>query len=491
MNKLWFLAIALVGILATSIAVKTALLRPRQIAVDAAAPLRIDRDKALNRLGAAIRFRSIAPPAGEPESFTALHEHLRRSFPIAHATLTRELVGQHSLLYTWKGTDPALKPMLLLAHQDVVPVDSASETRWAHPPFSGQVADGYVWGRGAMDDKASLMATLEAVEALLTTGFQPKRTIYLAFGHDEELGGHNGAAAIAARFKSQRLEFEFILDEGMNITDGIIPNIKRPVALIGIAEKGYVSLELTVSGSSGHSSAPPARTPIGILGSAIDRLERQPLPTRISPPTEQMFDYLAPEMAWPQKAILANLWLFGPLVQRQLAQSPLTNTIVRTTQAATIFRGGISDNVLADRARAVINYRILPGDTVTSVIDHVRRVVADPQIKVTPLKTQAEATPASNIDAPAFALIHRSLKQVAPDALVAPALLVATTDSRHYAGLSRNIYRFVPITLKPEDAQRYHGVDERIAIVDYERCIRFYAQLLKNSQPLDGNQGGR
>lgn len=491
MRRLWLITLVLAASLTAILTARTALLHTQQISVTAAELIAVDQASANKRLSAAIQFRTVAAPESQAEVFSALHQFLQRSFPLVHATLAREIIAEHSLLYTWKGSDPGLKPVLLLAHQDVVPADNENNSRWTHPPFLGAIVDGHIWGRGTMDDKASLLAMLEAVEALLGSGFQPARSIYFAFGHDEETGGHQGAAAIAARLSSRGLEFEYILDEGLNITDGIIPNLHRPVALIGIAEKGYVSVALTVTGSAGHSSAPPARTPIGILSSAIDRLERQPIPTRLSPPTAQMFEFLAPEIAWPQKAILANLWLFSPLVQRQLAQSPLTNTIVRTTQAATVFRAGISENVLADRARAVINFRILPGDSVASVLDHVRRVVADPQVKITPLKTQAEPSAVSRTDVPGFTLIQSSLKQVAPQALVAPALLVATTDSRHYAGLSPNIYRFLPIRLKPDDAQRYHGVDERISVEDYERCIKFYAQLIKNSQSLDGPIGGR
>ncbi|MBM4260989.1 MAG: M20 family peptidase [Deltaproteobacteria bacterium] len=482
MKRLWLIILVLAASLSPILTIRTLSLRSRQISTAATESIAVDSASASKRLSAAIQFRTVAPPQGQAEAFSVLHELLQKSFPLLHATLAREKIAEHSLLYIWQGSNPALNPILLLAHQDVVPADETSASRWTHPPFSGVVANGYVWGRGTMDDKSSLLAMLEAVEALLKSGFQPARSIYFAFGHYEEIGGHNGAAAIAARLKARGLEFEFILDEGLNITDGIIPNTDRPVALIGIAEKGYLSLELTVSGSGGHSSAPPARTPIGILSSAIDRLERQPMPTRITLPTEQMFEFLAPEMAWPQTMILANLWLFSPLVQRQLAQSPLTNTIVRTTQAATVFRGGLSENVLADHARAVMNYRILPGDSIGSVIDHVRHVVADPNVKIAPFKTQAEPSAISNPAAPGLTLIQRSLKQVAPDVLFAPALLVATTDSRHYASLSRNIYRFVPIRLKPDDAQRYHGVDERIALEDYERCIKFYAQLIKNSQ---------
>jgi carboxypeptidase PM20D1 len=373
-----------------------------------------------------------------------------------------------------------VKPILLMAHMDVVP---ATDQHWRHPPFSGALVDGYVWGRGAMDDKASVMAILEAVEHLLGNGFVPKRTVYLAFGHDEEVGGYGGAAKIAELLRSRGVELEFVLDEGMNILTGIMPGISASVALVGIAEKGYLSLRLTAETRGGHSSIPPAETAIGIVGRALQKLEATPFPSRLSGPTRQMFEFLGPEMAWTNKLTLANLWLFDPLVRRQLARSPITNAAIRTTVAPTIFNAGVTDNVLPPSATAVINLRLIPGDTIAGAVERVRRVIDEPNIKIASLPVQMEPSSVSDVHSPSFTLIQRTIRQIAPAALVAPSLLVAATDSRHYAGLSKNIFRFLPITLGPDDTKRYHGIDERISIEDYERCVRFYAQMIRNSQP--------
>jgi carboxypeptidase PM20D1 len=457
----------------------------RQIHIAASEQIHLDRDAIVKRLSAAIQHRTVSftdPNEAAGAEFDRFHRFLIDSFPAVHARLTREVVARHSLLYTWQGQDRSRKPILLMGHMDVVPAEPGSEGSWTHPPFSGRVADGYVWGRGTMDDKVTVLGILEAVEHLLANGFRPRRTIYIAFGHDEEIGGYSGAAKIAEVLGARGVQLEFALDEGANVVDGIIPDVAAPVALIGIAEKGYASLELTVHAAGGHASIPPPRTAIGILSAAVDKLERSPLPSRLSAPIRSMFDYLGPEMAWSRKIIFANLWLFEPLVRGRFAQSPLTNASIRSTQVPTLFEAGVKENVLPARARAVVNARILPGDTIAGLLDHARRSIDDPQVNIAPLTIRAEPSPIADTESGAFTLLHRSIKEVAPEVLVAPSLLVAATDSRHYTGLTKNIFRFLPITLRPEDASRYHGINERISIKDYERCVRFYVQLIRNSQ---------
>jgi carboxypeptidase PM20D1 len=478
------LALALLVTLAV-VCVRGLTFTSRQISVVPALPFELQRDAVAKRLSQAIQhrtlsYRDLADPSHD--EFERFHGFLAGSFPRVHQRLARESVDHQSLLYTWKGKNGVLKPILLMAHMDVVPVDAASESLWKHPPFSGAVADGFVWGRGTMDDKASVLGVLEAVEHLLKEGFLPERTVYLAFGHDEEIGGQNGAAKIAELLHSRRVELEFVLDEGMNILSGIIDGISSPVALIGIAEKGYLSIRLTAEGAGGHSSLPPADSAIGVLSRALQRIETAPFPSRLNGSTRQMFEYLGPEMPWPKKLALANLWLFDPLIRRQLVRSPLTNAAIRTTVAPTILTAGVQENVLPTKATAVINLRILPGETIAGTLEHVRKAVDDPKVQLTALPVQMEPSAVSSIESPSFQLLQRTIGQTVPETIVAPALLVAATDSRHYAGLTKNIFRFLPITLRPEDTKRYHGIDERISIDDYERCIRFYAQLIRNSQ---------
>jgi carboxypeptidase PM20D1 len=332
-------------------------------------PAAVDDSAAAARLAQAVRFKTVsyqdsAPASGELRAF---HAFLERSFPKAHAALRREAVGDYSLLYTWKGSDERLEPVVLMSHMDVVPVEPGSEGSWTHPPFAGEIADGCVWGRGTLDDKIGVLALLEAVETLVAQGFHPRRTVYLAFGHNEETQG-SGAARIAQLLRERGVRPEFVLDEGSVIGRGLVPGLAKRVALIGIAEKGYASVELTVRNAGGHSSMPPRETAVGALARAIERLEEHQMPERLDGPTRLMLEQLGPEFPYVQRMAVANLWLFGPLVERQLAAAPSTNASIRTTTAPTIFQAGVKDNVLPASARAVVNFRILPGDSVGSVL---------------------------------------------------------------------------------------------------------------------------
>ncbi|MGZ8463942.1 MAG: M20 family peptidase [Candidatus Binatia bacterium] len=483
MNKLFGVLALVAAVLGGALLIGVQRFVPRQIDVAPATPMEIDVDAAAQRLSRAIRHRTVSPvDSASQAEFERFLAFLTESFPALHKRLARETVNQLSLLYTWQGTRTELKPILLLAHMDVVPADPASEKSWTYPPFSGQLADGYIWGRGAMDDKASVLGILEAVERLLSEGFHPTRTIYLAFGHDEEIGGANGAAKIAATLAARSVQLEYVLDEGMNILRGVIEGVNAPVALIGVAEKGYLSVELSANADGGHSSIPANDNAIGRISRALQRLDATPFPARLRGPTRAMFDYLGPEMGWTQKLLLANLWLFEPLIANRLSKSPLTNAILRTTLAPTIFSSGIKENVLPAQARAVINLRIMPGESTASALEHVRTSIDDPKIKLTPLPIRMEPSAVTDIGSQSFKLVERTIRQTAPEAIVAPALLVAATDSRHYAGLTKNVLRFLPITISAADTSRYHGIDERIALTDYLRCINFYAQLIRNSQ---------
>lgn len=479
------LCVALVILILTGIVtVRTIRFASKQIEVSAASEIKLDTDSITERLSRAIQYKTVSadePFASSAEEFLRFHEFLRNAFPRLHRALRRETVGEYSLLYGWKGRSDRLRPIALLGHMDVVPVDPGSERHWTHPPFSGRRADGYIWGRGALDDKASMMAILEAVEELLERGFRPQRTVYLAFGHDEELGGRNGARKIADLLRSRKVALEYVLDEGGAILDGIIPGSVSPAALVGIAEKGYATLELTVDGPGGHASMPPGGSAIGILSQAIHKLETAPLPPRFDGATRQLLEFLGPELPSIQKLLLANLWLFRGLVQRELAASPLTNAMIRTTMATTIVEGGVQENVLPTRARAVLNVRIVPGDTVAGIVEQVRKTINDSRVKVTPGELVLEPSPVSDVNSPGFNLLHRTIRQIEPHATVAPALLIAATDSRHYIDLTKNLYRFLPLTLRTEDLARFHGIDEKISVSNYEQCVRFYAQLIRNS----------
>ena len=476
---------ALFAVLFVVIAVNTLRIGPPPPGdVPPPADIAFDGPAAAGRLAEALRFRTIshAPEAPvEADALVGLRAFLAEAFPKVHATLTREIVNGYSLLYTWTGSDPTLNPILLAAHMDVVPVEPGTEADWTHPPFAGAVADGFVWGRGAMDMKSSLMGILEAVEYLLDRGMAPKRTVYLAFGHDEEVGGTNGTAKIARLLAKRGVRLGFTLDEGLVIAEGIVPGVTKPAALVGLAEKGRVSLELVARGECGHSSMPPVSTAAGGIGRALHRLETNQMPAALKSPVSGMFDALAPEMPIFMRAVVANRWLLGPLLLSRLEEKRATNALIRTTTAATVIRGGVKSNMVPCTARAVVDFRILPGDSVAGVIAHMRATIDDPNIQFRRIGGEpSEPSPVSDIGSASFAVLHRTVRQVFPDAVVAPGLVIARTDSRHYATIADNSYRFLPLRLGPRDLKRIHGTDERVSVENYAEIVRFYVQVLRN-----------
>ncbi len=462
--------------------IHAASLPSHQVAVEPAPRLALDEDALAERFAALLRVPTISHEGGEDTdeaAFRTLHALLAAQTPRAHAALRRETVAGLSLLYTWPGRDPSLAPLLLLGHLDVVPVESPES--WTWPPFDGVVADGFVWGRGAIDDKLNVFGLLEAVEQLAAAGFTPQRTVLLAFGHDEELGGDHGAATVAALLAERGVEPELVLDEGGSIVRGVVPGFDPPLAVVGVAEKGYVSAVLEAHAEGGHSSVPPEITAIGILAEAIERLTASPMPAHLEGPVRALFERgIAPEAPLAQRLVLGNLWLFGPLLERFLSGLPQGAAMLRTTTAPTILEAGIKDNVIPSRARAVVNFRILPGDTIESTLAHVRRAVDDERVEVTALPKRREPSPASDLDSDAWRVLARSIREVFPGTVVAPYLVLGGTDARHYRPLTANVYRFQPLRLGQEDLARLHGRDERVAVDALAESVRFYARLIRN-----------
>ena len=481
---LWLLAALL--LLAAVLVGNTLRQGSRQVTVPALSPLAVDGARVAESLAIAVRARTVSgllDPEGTAAAFDQLHEHLRTRYPRVHATLTREVVGAHSLLYTWPGSDAQAPGLALLAHQDVVPIAPGTEAFWKQPPFDGVIEGGMVWGRGTIDNKSNLVTQLEAVEALIQSGFKPRRTVYLVFGHDEEVGGRQGAMAVAALLKQRGVKLDFVLDEGMVVTEGIFPGLAPPLALIGLAEKGGMSVQLTATTAPGHSSMPPAAggSAIGMLAAALTRLDTTPMPGGIQGAAAELFDAVSPELPFGQRLAMANLWLFKPVVERMLSKAPSTNAMLRTTTALTIVHAGNKENVLPGQAEAVVNFRILPGDTSQTVLAHARQVVADERIALKVLGTAAEPSRLSSSQAPAYRLVERSIREVFPDALVAPSLVVVGTDSRHFEGLAEQVLRFMPVRFKPADLSLPHGTNERIATSQLVDMVRFYHRLLQQA----------
>ena len=444
---------------------------------------------AVNHLAAAIRFRTISYDIDDStkykqeslSAFDSLQTFLRITYPLTFKTLSTKVISNHSLLLHWKGTSSDKKPVILYAHTDVVPANSEGDSSlWKKEPFSGEIDKDFIYGRGAIDDKGCVIGIMVSVEKLIAENFVPSRDIYIAFGHDEEIGGKNGAKMIAAELEKSGVKAEFLLDEGGLVAIDMVPFVKPPVALVFTSEKGYLTLELTVKSNGGHSGFPPADPPIEILSKAIQKIHDYPFERRMTESVSNFMDYVGPEMKMPFKALFGNRWIFNSIIFGEYEKIPSANAMIRTTSVATVINGGSKENVVPSLVTAKINFRLLPGDSSAAVIQKVRDLIADEGVVVTVFGKFEEASEISSTDAEGFKLLSNVIGKTFPDAIVAPSLLIAQTDSRHFNKVTENIYRFNPVRMNDEILDTFHGKDERIGILDFMESIAFYKLLLKS-----------
>ncbi len=477
------IAVLFIGIIAI-VLIRTTMFSSMQLKVEAAAPIKFDTAKLANHLSEAVRFKTVSYQDASKfnkEEFLAFHKFLEKTYPKIHSTLKKEIVNNYSLLYTWKGTDEKAKPILLMGHMDVVPVEPGTESSWTHQAFSGDITGGFIWGRGTIDDKEAVISFMEACEYLLQKGFKPARTIYLAIGHDEEIGGREGAKKIVDLLASRNVKLEYVLDEGGSITEGVVKGVSAPIALIGVAEKGYLTVEFTVESEGGHSSMPPKETAVGILCTAISRLQSHQFPEKIGSVTYTMFRYLGPEMPFGNRLALSNLWLLGGIIKSQLSASNAMAAALHTTIAPTMLQGSVKENVLPSKATGIVNFRIIPGDNVASVMEYIKKTINDPRVSMKALGWADEPSPVSDVKSASFTTLNKTIRQLFPTVVVSPYLMLGASDARHYTKLSENVYRFCPTWMNPEDLKMAHGTNEKIKTANFEQCVNFFAHLIQNS----------
>lgn len=488
--RIWILLAAGLILIPSWILIRGALqIASKQLAVQPTTAPNFDRDSLIGNLGSILRIESVAGAARadgtQSESNagrTQIAESLLLQFPLLHAQLIRREIGTHGLLFTWGGRNAQAPGVILAAHFDVVPAGDVQA--WTQAPFAGAVADGYAWGRGTLDNKSSGIAILTAVEHLLSKEFVPPVPIYLAFGFDEEIGGHNGAKAIAEYMRDAGIAAEFALDEGGVLAQGIIDGLDAPVALIGIDEKRSLQIELKVGGQGGHASLSGGETAIGVLSKALVRIESNPFDARLSESTRRMLETCAAEMSFAKRLILGNLDIFSPLVTHQLAGDSSTASSVRTTAAITMIAGGTAPNALPSEARAGIDLRLLPDSNAEDVIASLLRSIDDPRVQLIAGDFPLPG-PTASIESSAYQTIAATIRAVFPEAIVSPYMTPGATDVRHYAGVAKDLYRFLPIPMEAEDLKRLHGVDERIALGDLAAMVHFYVQLIQQLDTLD------
>jgi carboxypeptidase PM20D1 len=439
-----------------------------------------DRDAAAKHLSEVIQIETIShedPTENVPENFEKLHKLLAKNYPLVYKTLKHEVVGDASLLFTWPGKDLSLDPVLLAAHQDVVPAEGSSLSQWTYPPFSGKIADGFIWGRGTLDIKSQLVSLLESVEALIANGYQPERTVMLGFGSDEEVMGV-GAKAIVALLQKRGVHLAAMVDEGGSVYDGLIPGVKGLTGAIGVAEKGYLSLRVWVDDHAGHSSTPAESTATSTLVRALNRIVDHPYPAKVSM-ISPMFEKYGAVASPIMQLAFGNLWLFGGVIKKILLKSGETAATIRTTTAVTILRGGVKDNIIPGHAEAVVNFRLLPGDTIAYVCDCLRKVIADDRVQFEPLRGNAwEASPVSPIDCDPYRHLASTAREFFPDLPCAPYIMLGGSDARNYYAICENVYRFSPYSMNAEDLGRVHGVNERLSVEAFGIMVDYFYRLI-------------
>ncbi|MCS5490622.1 M20 family peptidase [Algoriphagus limi] len=473
MKKLIFAILIALVVIVTILLINTFRLSSKQVDPEPIERVAIS-DEVYQKLSKAIQYKTISfnedaiPDSAE---FFGFHRFLEETFPLLHANLSLEKINTYSLLYKWQGADESLKPIILMSHQDVVPVDEPTLEQWEAGPFEGKITDTHIIGRGTMDDKSTLIAVMEAIEKLLEENYQPARTIYIASGHDEEVGGPKGAAKIAEYLKSQGVQAAMTIDEGGYIAEGMVPGVEAPVAMINLGEKGFASFRLIVRTNGGHSSAPPKENTIGILAKAIVDLENNQLPYKLIPPIDSQLEYLGPELPFLTRVAFANPWLF----KKQL----LEGLNAHTTTAPTIIEGGVKNNVIPTVAEATINFRILPGESIETVQAHIESIVSN-KVQVEPVGFLTNPPAVSSADSESYKILEKTIRSMFPETVVVPGLLGGATDSRYFIDISEDVYRFYPVRLDPKSMERFHGIDEKISKENYKEIIQFSYQLIKN-----------
>ena len=479
MLKKLLLSFVLIIVALLSIAfVRTLMHSAPEPAVNVGLTADINGEAAINNLAASIRFKTISHQDKEkfsPQEFEGFIKWAADTYPEFHSAMQLEML-EYTLLFKWEGSDNSLAPILLTAHYDVVPVIPGTESIWEEEPFAGVISNNRIWGRGALDDKSGVVGMMEAATYLIQNNFQPTRTVYFSFGHDEEIGG-GGAAQVTEKLKQEGVQLQWSLDEGSFVNRGFFPGVDKLVAPINVAEKGIMNLLIVAKAKGGHSSTPPKKTAVTILADALIKLENEPLPGSLEGLSAVMFDEVSKHMPFGYRFLFANRWLFGGLLDSQMSSTPVINAMIRTTTAPTMLSGSIKSNVLPIEATALINFRLHPRDSIESVTEHVRRVVGSDQVEVRTLGGM-EASGVSSWESPGYEIISSSLSKVYGEVVSVPGIMIAASDTRHYSKVADNSFRFNPFSIVPEDMTGFHGTNESIAVDSFIAGIKTYVDII-------------
>ena len=468
-------------------AVHAACFKPKKVESQPLPQEEINTERYRKNLSKAIQFKTISNRNSELvdwNEFEKFHKFLEESYPLVHQKLEKEIVPPANLIFRWKGTKENLKPIALLAHQDVVPISKGTEQDWEHGPFEGYDDGEFIWGRGTIDMKNHLIAVMESVEALLEDGFEPERDVYLLFGDNEEVvaNAENGAHDIMMTLKNRGIELDSIVDEGGAIIPVNVPGVLNNKYLIGvgIAEKGYSDIEIVATGKGGHSSQPPKHNALGELACAIKALEDNQFKSSFNQLMNDLMDAIARECTYPVRLITCNLPILKPLILEVCKQIPFGACFVRTTTAVTMASGSPAANVLPQRASATVNFRAMPGTTKQDLVDHIRKVTKNENLEINVLNSK-EASRLSPTDSRAFNIISDICKNLEPNSIVAPYLVMGGTDAYNYEPICENIYRYAPFRVSVELLRGAHGTNEKIPVSCLEDALKFFKNYIRRA----------
>ena len=433
-------------------------------------------DLCAHKLGAMVRVPTVSKNEDEDlTEFYRYHQVLEAQFPLLHKHLEKTVL-RGNLLYRWPGADASKKPILLMGHQDVVP---ASDDGWTVPAYSGQVVNGDLYGRGALDCKSTMFVEMEAVEQLLAEGFVPQQDIYLEYSINEETGG-DGAASVVRYLQEKGITLALVLDEGGAVIDKAVDGMDRPYAVIGITEKGYMDVKITARGKGGHSSTPPRNTPAARLFAFAHEIEtKRPFRKQILPEVEEMFRCMGPSFSQPLKLVLSNFRLFQGVIKALMpVVSPFGEAVMATTCCFTMMRGSDAANVIPKEPYLVANLRTSVHQGCEASLEVLKKYGKKYDLEFEVLM-QREASPVSNIHSKEYAYLVRCIHKHFPDAGVAPFMIMGGTDCRHFHALTENALRFCPVRMTSAQSASCHAVDENVTLWALAEGVDFFKMFLK------------
>ncbi|MDR3345405.1 MAG: M20/M25/M40 family metallo-hydrolase [Oscillospiraceae bacterium] len=484
MNWLGYGVLAIIGVFVIVTIIRAGFFTQKKTEYPPLADEAVDEARVLESLAQAIQIPTVSYPEHERvnwDEFARFRDFLTTRYPLITKNLEREIVCEASVIYRWKGTNPALEPIAMLSHQDVVPVTPGTEDDWEQPAFSGYNDGEFLWGRGSLDMKNHLICVMEAVEALLAEGFVPERDVYLCFGHDEEVVASDdaGAKSIAELLRSRGIHLDSVLDEGGAWLKASVPHVLDGwLAGIGISEKGYADFEIALSAKGGHSSAPPNHSALGELALAIQDVEKHQFKTKLFPFLPQLLESVGRVSSYPARLLLCNTRLIKALIRAVMKRIPMAACMVRTTTAATMAMGSPACNVLPQRASAIFNFRMLPGTTIADVEKHLHKVIRNKNAEIRFVKGK-EASPFSPTDSRAFQTIARLCEQMNDKSIIAPYLVMGGTDACFYEIICENVNRFSPFEITAALMGCTHATNERIPVATVAKGVVFFKRYLR------------